>query len=76
MTLYGTDWKFTIYVANCDEESFPDLTEFFAESVRPITSDISLTQQIPFVGVLIEEIDNYEAELWLNGEPLPCRSYQ
>ena len=72
MTLYGTDWKFTIYVANCDDESFPDLTEFFAESVRPITSNISLSQQIPSVGVLIEEVDNYEAELWLNGEPLPA----
>ena len=22
MTLYGADWKFTIYVANCDDDSF------------------------------------------------------
>ena len=36
-----------------------------------MTCNISLSQQIPPVGVLIEEVDNYEAEVWLNGEPLP-----
>ena len=71
MTLYGADWKFTIYVANCDDDSFAALTELFHNSVRPMTCNISLSQQIPPVGVLIEEVDNYEAELWLNGEPLP-----
>ena len=71
MTLYGTDWKFTIYLANCDDESFAALSEFFHNSVRPVTCNISLSQKIPPVGVLIEEVDNYEAELWLNGEPLP-----
>ena len=70
MTLYGADWKFTIYVVNCDNESFPGLTEFFRNCVRPMTCNISLSQQIPPVGVLIEEVDNYEAELWLKGEPL------
>ena len=70
MTLYGTDWKFTIYIANCDDDSFPGLTKFFHNSVRPMTCNISLSQQIPPAGVLIEEVDNYEAELWLNGEPL------
>ena len=72
MTLYGTDWKYTIHVANCDEGSFPDLTEFFDESVRPISSNISLSQEIPPASVLIEEVENYEAEIWLNGEPLPA----
>ena len=70
MTLYGTDWKFTIYIANCDDESFPGLTKFFHNSVRPVTCNISLSQEIPPAGILIEEVDNYEAELWLNGEPL------
>ena len=70
MTLYGADWKFTIYVANCDDESFTSSTKLFHNSVRPMTCNISLSQQIPPVGVLIEEVDNYEAELWLNGEPL------
>ena len=32
--------------------------------------NVSLSQKTPPVGDLIEEIDNYEAELWLNGEPL------
>ena len=72
ITLYGTDWKFTLYVANCDDESFLALTKFFDDSVRPMTCDISLSQQIPPVGALIEEVENYEAELWLNGEPLPA----
>ena len=71
MTLYGADWNFTIYVANCDDGSFAALTEFFHNNVRPMTCNISLSRQIPPVGVLIEEVDNYEAELWLNGEPLP-----
>ena len=71
VTLYVTDWKFTIFVANCDEEAFPALTEFFNRKVRPITCDISLSQRIPPVGALLEEIDNYEAELWLHGVPLP-----
>ncbi len=71
MTLYGKGWEFTVYVANCDDESFAALTKFFHDSVRPVTCNISLSQKIPPVGVLIEEVDNYEAELWLNGEPLP-----
>lgn len=70
MTLYGTDWTFILYVANCDDEDFPDLTKFFDDIVRPMGCNVSLSQQIPPVGDLIEEIDNYEAELWLNGEPL------
>ena len=75
MTLYGTDWEFTLYVANCDDESFPSLKEFFDNSVRPITCNISLSQQIPPVGTLVEEVENYEAELWLNGEPLPVLDF-
>ena len=71
MTLYGTDWQFTLYVENFDDEPFPALTKNFDDSVRPMTCNISLSQQIPPVGALIEEVDNYEAELWLNGEPLP-----
>lgn len=71
MTLYGTDWKFTIYVENCDDEFFAALSKYFNNSVRPATCDISLSQQIPPVGVLVEEVDNYDSELWLNGEPLP-----
>lgn len=71
-TLYGTGWKFTIHVANCDDESFPALTGFFDRSVRPATCHISLSQRVPPVGALVEEVDNYEAELWLNGEPLPA----
>ena len=69
-TLYGTDWKFTIYVANCDDESFAALTKYFDHRVRPVTCDLSLSQQIPPVGTLIEEVGNYEAELWLSGRPL------
>ena len=72
MTLYGTVWEFTLYLANCDEDTFLALEKFFGESVRPATCNISLSQQIPPVGALIEEVDNYEAELWLNGEPLPA----
>ena len=30
-----------------------------------------MSQEIPPAGAVVEEVDNYEAELWLNGEPLP-----
>ena len=75
MTLYGTDWKFTIYVANCDDESFAASTKYFNDSVRPATCHVSLSQQIPLVGTLIEEVGNYEAEIWLNGEPLSVAAF-
>ena len=39
-----------------------------------MTSNISLSQQIPTVGVPIEEVENYEAELWLHGDPLPAQA--
>ena len=71
MMLYGADWKFTICLANCDDEHFAALSELFHNTVRPMTCSILLSRQIPSVGMLIEEVDNYEAELWLNGEPLP-----
>ena len=70
MTLYGTDWAFTIYIANCDNGSFPSLEKFFHNNIRPVTCNISLSQQIPLAAVLIEGADSYEAELWLNGEPI------
>ena len=75
MTLYGTDWKFTIYVANCDDEIFAASTKYFNDSVRPATCHVSLSQQIPLVGTLIEEVGNYESELWLNGEPLSVAAF-
>lgn len=74
LTLYGTDWDFTLHVANYDEGTFPALAEYFDHSVRPITCNIRLSERIPQVGVFIEETDSYEAELWLNGEPLPAHT--
>ena len=71
MSLYGIDWQFTVYVENCDDERFPALSRVFNHSVRPASCHISLSQQIPSDGVPIDEVDNYEAELWLNGTPLP-----
>jgi hypothetical protein len=70
LKLYGADWDFTLHVVNCDDGAFPALAEYFDHSVRPMTCNIRLSQQAQQVGVPIEEVDNYEAELWLNGEPL------
>lgn len=72
ITLYGVDWNFTIHVANCDDESFPNLAEYFDQYVRPMTCNIKLSQHIPSADTLIAETGAYEAELWLNGEPLPA----
>lgn len=70
LRLYGAGWEYTLHVANCEDGAFPALAEYFDDSVRPLTCNIKLSQQIPGVGVPVEEPDNYEAELWLNGEPL------
>ena len=75
LTLYGTDWDFTLHVANCDDGSFPALVEYFDHSIRPMTCNIRLSQKIPQAGALVEEVDDYEAELWLNGEPLPAQAF-
>ncbi len=75
LTLYGTDWYFTLHVANCDDGAFPALAEYFDQRVRPVTCNIRLSQQISQVCVPIEETNDYEAELWLNGEPLSTSEF-
>ncbi len=75
LTLYGTDWNFTLHVANYDDGAFPALEKYFDHNVRPITCNIRLSQQIPGLGDPIEEVNNYEAELWLNGEPLSTPAF-
>lgn len=75
LTLYGSDWEFTLHVANCDDSVFPALAEYFDHNVRPATCNIRLSQQVPQAGDPIDEIDDYEAELWLNGEPLSAPNF-
>jgi len=75
LTLHGTDFNFTLHVANCDDGAFPALSEYFDHNVRPITCNIRLSQQIPRDSLPVEEVDNYDAELWLNGEPLSTPNF-
>lgn len=75
LTLYGGDWTFTIHVANCDAAAFPALVTDFDRNIRPASCHIVLSQQPPQVSVRIEEVVDYEAELWLNGEPLSSRDF-
>jgi len=70
VALYGLDWNFTIYVANCKDEDFPALSRHFDHGMRPLTCNIQLSSKVPEVGTLIDEEIEYEAELWLNGDPL------
>lgn len=74
-TLYGAGLTFTIHVANCDTGAFAALVEEFDRNIRPATCHIILTQQTPQVSAPIEEANDYDAELWLNGEPLPVRHF-
>ena len=74
LTLYGRDWDFILHVADCDDGTFSALAEFFDNSVRPMTCNVRLCQQVPQFAQ-IKEVDNYEAELWLNGEPLPAGDF-
>jgi hypothetical protein len=71
LTVYAADWQFTLHVENCDAGSFPALAEFFYDSVRPMTCNMTLSQEIPRAGVPLLEVNDYESELWLNGEALP-----
>ena len=75
LTLYGGDWAFSIHVTNCGAGAFPALVEEFDRNIRPATCQIVLSQRPPQAGVRIEEADDYEAELWLNGEPLSARDF-
>ena len=69
MTLYGNGWHFTLYVENCEDDAFPALAKYFHDKVRPITCNVRLSQQIPQDSTSIEDKEDYEAELWLNGNP-------
>ena len=62
-------------MANCADGTFPALAEYFDRSVRPVTCNVRLSEQIPRGDVPIEEVDDYKAELWLNGEPLPTPAF-
>jgi hypothetical protein len=70
LTLYRIGWEFTLHVANCSEPDFLPLAEYFDQAVRPVTCNIRLSQHQPTIGVLIKDTNDYEAELWLNGQPL------
>lgn len=62
-------------MANCEDSDFPSLAQYFDQSIRPITCNIELSQQVPQTAISIEEVNDYEAELWLNGEPLPVSDF-
>jgi len=71
-TLYGTDLAFTIHAADCDASAFAALAEELRR-IRPAGCGIVLSPQPPPVGVAIEEVIDYEAELWANGEAFSTR---
>ncbi len=73
LTLYEVGFGYTLHVTGCDHSDFSELAKFFDKEVRPITCNISLSLEIPQHGVLIEDVDEYSSELWLNGELLIAR---
>lgn len=75
LVLYGDNWHFTIHVENCEADDFAELDSYFHNSVRPVTCSITLSQRIPQDIASIDETSNYEAELWLNGEPLSTPAF-
>lgn len=72
LQLFGAGWTYTLHVGNCSEGTFPALADYFYNQVRPITCDIRLSLEIPATAKPIESNSDYEAELWLQGEPLPA----
>jgi hypothetical protein len=75
LKLYGAEWAYTLHVANCPESAFPALAAFFNDDVHPLTCDIRLSLEVPTLGVPIEDTHDYEAELWLQGEPLSAPAH-
>jgi hypothetical protein len=75
MKLYGAEWAYTLHVVNCPESAFPALAAFFEDEVRPVTCDVRLSPEVPTVGAPIEDTHDYEAELWLQGEPLSAPAH-
>jgi hypothetical protein len=71
LTLHQRDWKFTIQVDGCDPSGFQELSDFFGGRVRPATCDIDLSLEAPENAVVVAVDDDYEAELWINGEVIP-----
>jgi hypothetical protein len=71
LSIYGLGTTFLLHVENCDPADFPALVEHFDNSVRPMTCNITLSQNVPQFWAPIEEVDDYEAELWLAGEAQP-----
>jgi hypothetical protein len=66
LTLYRIGWHFTLHVENCENDAFPALQKYFDHHIRPLTCDITLSQEIPKNSSLVKESDDYEAEVWLN----------
>lgn len=75
LQLFGADWVYILHVGNCSESAFPALADYFYNQVRPITCDMRLSLEIPATAKPIESISDYEAELWLQGEPLPAPTF-
>ncbi|MEQ8285605.1 hypothetical protein [Thalassospira sp.] len=70
LTLYGSEYTFTIYIENCPNEEFSSLSELFNDKIRPITCNITLANSRKNFGSIIDRKVSYESELWLNDEPL------
>jgi hypothetical protein len=68
--LYETDEWFIVQVSGNEGLPFAELERVFSNEVRPAASPIRLSQTASAAGIPVEEA-SYEAELWLNGVPLP-----
>jgi hypothetical protein len=75
VTLYGNQFAHTFHVHECEDTAFNELQTWFKSSLKPVTCDIKLSQIAPTDQELIAEPDNYENEIWLNGEPLSARDF-
>ena len=67
--LYEQQNRFFVLI-EVEQDRFNEIQYEFEQTIRPMTCPVRLVREVDASAVLIDEDKLYNAELWLNGEPL------
>lgn len=67
--LYENAGRYFLY-SNVPEEELAVIQKIVHEQIRPMTCPLGLVNLVPVDGVLLDDTQSYEKELWLNDAPL------
>jgi hypothetical protein len=68
--LFESGWSFVIQVSDCEQSRLADLQQIFERQIKPVSCDVRLSGTVPEGFVPVAETNDFDAELWLSGEPL------